>query len=1031
MSLPALKAAFGSINYKIYGGKMKARRVVICCLLLLLALPGCSKHENKITQKPPAQKTIMNVPPAQMPEALADSYRLRPDRRFLLAVADIHHFFSGQKKGSASVVFRNGHWDISYGNEKVGAVPELPDFRDFISVLSDWSRKLDKEYPLRFSSVTADTATSGINNELSHFMAPEAMAAARQVDDLWNKGRRDPGLLYAGTRALVDLTVQDMDDLEIGDALPAHALASLALTTTLTGNKCIRQAALLAYTMGYSTYAASMAKTLPPSDPVGAYVTQDEQHLEQAAEAPGSGAESHYLLLLSLSAKRDVKSFYSRADAYFPNQYISLPVFKAAMEMNGFSTITELSEAMPSLLIITMARDAGLLPNMPAYQKEAGTGSGKNLQSRYVSVYEEVQSGLPEVIGSFDSGLQKMGMNYKGPFLDPQTYDAYYKSYFFSSLYDLGLHYMDALSSQDAVNRFVSLLSKCNTGTASEFRTWYTNLAKSTEGRISLAALSSQINRKTSIGVVPFIRTFDEQKEYYGFGAPAMMKAVRDLVPHLDTRIKNRLYLGQMAYSDLLDLKLTEKLTLSVLRDAASQNMYSRLWYARMSGNISQLLDILHSGAAFKTKVQAMRFLEEQKDAHENTIEKEYRRLVKENPDDWSASWYYAHYLEKNRKYPEARRVLNDWLKRKVVTLGLEDISFRDYIARSYYDQGLYKQGWAEIKPVIASEKGGALRMATLLLDKLGHPQKAEKMGLFYVHRYPDYLPARLALTELYWRHGKYGKAADLLKSAVHHITAQGWSWYVSPKFAEVFKDKPGEAMSAFHALLASRFNPIALMSIPDKLSQDGDNRLAFRMSIQLKARGIEELVFLVRSYSYLKAFETNEDAAAWLRKIVPSRMVGPLSMISYDHSQYEILWDFNPVKGNGRDFFWLMRAAASLQSSVDAHRKELLDHYSGKGKGYYFTIGKFLMGLATKKDLLSMVNDPQKRCEVAYYIGLKEQAEGHYMDASDWYRISVETGLDHNGEYRWAYEALDNWYGRGKTLERIAAQSHSKGKAG
>jgi hypothetical protein len=41
------------------------------------------------------------------------------------------------------------------------------------------------------------------------------------------------------------------------------------------------------------------------------------------------------------------------------------------------------------------------------------------------------------------------------------------------------------------------------------------------------------------------------------------------------------------------------------------------------------------------------------------------------------------------------------------------------------------------------------------------------------------------------------------------------------------------------------------------------------------------------------------------------------------------------------------------------------------------------------------------QRCEVSYYIGLKAQSEGRCEDASDWYRISVETGLINNGEYR------------------------------
>ncbi|HDN27827.1 MAG TPA: hypothetical protein ENG03_12200 [Thioploca sp.] len=63
--------------------------------------------------------------------------------------------------------------------------------------------------------------------------------------------------------------------------------------------------------------------------------------------------------------------------------------------------------------------------------------------------------------------------------------------------------------------------------------------------------------------------------------------------------------------------------------------------------------------------------------------------------------------------------------------------------------------------------------------------------------------------------------------------------------------------------------------------------------------------------------------------------------------------------------------------------------------------------------------------CEVAYYIGLQAQTEGRYFEASNWYRIAVETGLIKNGEYRWAYDQLTRWRGDNKSLRaRFALHS-------
>jgi hypothetical protein len=998
---------------------MRRNYCIVFFSLLVLVFLACSKKTEVIV----GPRTILNVPPDQMRDVLNGFYRLGPDKRFLHAVADIHHFYTGEKREPVLAQFEDGRWNISYKGKQVGTLPELPDFSDFMSLLSQWSQELNKRYTVSLSSSHIDSSIDEINRELSQFLSSHAIAAAHQADLLWNKGQHDPVLLYAATQALVTLAVQQMDRLENGDELLAHALSTLVITKTLTQNKCVHEEALLAYTMGYSTYAASIGSALPQSDPVGAYVVQDDQRLSQLAEAENSTVESHYLFLLNLSKKKDVKSFASWVSTYFPYTWLSLPVYKTALEMDKFSLTPALSRTIPQLVLLALAQDAGTMPDLSSYMKDADAHSDGKLESRVNFISEEVQSQLPTVIAKFESGLQKTSQKYRGPFLDADTYNAYYKGYFFSSFYTLGLHYMDALCSQDASAHFAAVLGKSNTGIASDLRTWYNNLVRSKEGRINLAELSSQIKQSTSLGAAPFMRTLAEQKTYYGFGDPALLKAIKDMMPYLDTRIKHRLYLSDLAYTGLLDLKLTERLTVSALKDAASQNRYAELWYANLTGDTQKLTGLFNSSADLATRVHSLEYLEKQKDADRRFIEKGYRQLLNEAPDDWDASWSYADYLKRIKKYPEARRVLNNWLKRKVVTMGLEDISCRARIARIYYEERLYKQGWKEVEPVIQSQKGDALCIAALLLDKLGRTKDAEKIGRFLVDRYPDSPYFRFAVTGIYWRHDKYDEAADLLKSAVHKVTIQELYEEISPRFAEIFKDKPEQAMSAFQSLVSRGFDPIGLLGIPRSLSKVGKNNLAFRLCTQLKVGGLEKLVFLVESYKYLKAYKTRGEAINWLRAAIPPQMINPTSMISYDEGQFDLLWEFTPAHAYGESFFWLARTAASLGNLNDPHHQELINYYSGGGKGDNFIIGKFLMGLASEKDVLATATDTRKRCEVAYYIGLKAQKDGRYQDASDWFRISVETGLMNVGEYRWSYDALYRWYKRGETMERIAAE--------
>ncbi len=1016
-------------------------------------LPG--RHNDKKMQ---VARTLLNVPPGEMQEVLAKSYRLRPDNRFMLAVADIDHFFSGRPKEAASAEFVSGRWLISYRDKRVGTLPELPDFDDFTSVLSQWVQQLNGRYSLKLFASHADTSvfnrltsvlakwipgvtrktapepdekqiaacTRDMNKELAQFLAPHAMAAARQADFLWNSGQHNPALLYAATRALVLLDFQSMDRLEIGDELPAKALALLTITETLTGNKCRDEEALLSYHMGYSNHAVSIARTLPQSDPVGAYVNEDDPRLSQLASADNSSVESHYLLLLSISKRRDADAFAQCLKTYFRHSWLSLPVFKAGLDMNAFSLTPDMAETMPSMVLMRLKLDEGTVPDLADYVKKEITHPDKDFVFVMEYFFGDIQAKFPLILKDFDSKLNSLEAKYSGPFLGGQTYSAYYKGYFYSALSDLGLHYLDALSSSEASVQFARVLGTATNGTAADFRAWYTNLAKSQQGRIDLATLRAQIKKNTSLGAAPFMRTFKEQLEYYRLADPALLQGAKDIVPHLDTRINHRLFLSAVAYSGLLDLKLTEKLDISTLKAASATNKGLQIWYANLNGDVGQIFDILKTSAEVDTKIRALEFLQKQKDADLNLICTNYRQIVQEAPDRWFASQSYASFLRKQKKYNEAIAVLRNWLNRKVNTLGLEDIATHEEIANIYYDEGRFKQGWAEIKPFIKSQKGGAMRIGALLLDKLGHKMEAEKLALFLVDRYPDSLNSRLVLTELYWRHGKYSEAADLLKSSVHALNTAQWGWTVGPVFAEIFKNKPEEAIAAFAQLCSRGFDPVGLTGIAGAVSRAGKNELAFDMYSNIRGRsGLENLEYLVDAYRLLTSYKSKEAALAWLRSKVPPQMYNPLSMISYDTNEFDLLWDFDPGPGNQNevDWFWITRAAASMVKPISAQQNQaILRYFSINSKGDC-AIGRYLVGMAKEQDVFSLMTDVRDRCEDAYYLGLKAWKERRYGDASDWFRVTLEIGRWQTPEYRWAYSILYNWFQSGKSLDQLAKE--------
>lgn len=1009
-----------------------------------------------------ALPSVLNVPPAQMRSVLAETYRLRPDNRFLLAVAEIHRFLTGQQKKTVTIEFQSGVWLVRHGGTQVGALPEFPDFSQGMDLLVGWARTVGWDHPVCLIAGTSGLQSSigdrplttesywcgfpwrlatktttpeqvaNITRQLDQFWAPHAAAAARQVDALWSKGVRDAALLQAATRAMVYLNLQVLDRMDTADHLAAKALAILALTKGLTQIPVTHEESLLAEIMGYGAHALRTAQILPESDPVRSFITHDDKRLEPLAQSPEATAETRYLWLLRLAALEDVRRFSSAVNSLFPQDWLSLPILKAGLSMDAFEISPALSEALPPLVLLTIAQEVGM-PDLMDIVNRVRTRSYSDEELRILtnSVEAILSAETSTLVSHFESGLSILDQYYKGPFLDSETYQAYYRAYFFSALYILGLHYLDSLSSGKAAERFASTLGNTRTGTAGDFRRWYHNLVRSKAGKGDLSRLIEDLMVLSHFGATPLFRTFEEQKDHFSYGDPAILRAVKLMVSRMDTRVGHRVALANAAYYQLMDIRLAERLYRTVAETAPFHEPYAYAMYALITGNHKLLLELLHE-PGFKPEARAyiLRHLEKFQALSAEILRAEYKRLIDEEPNNWRVAMDVVEYLERVKDYPAARAVAADWLARDVTTAGLEHFAMVSAIARLFYLEGRYQEGWKTIEPIIQSQKEDVMSCAALLLDKMGRTEDAEKMARFALDRYPDSLQARTLLLQILWRHGKYSEAATVIKSSPYKINFFDWQLRLGERFAEVFLNRPPEqGLEAFSALIAEGFDPIALRSLAVLTARGGNHELAFKMVSQLRMGSPGDLNFLLRAYTHLKAWQGQAKALEWLRRNVPPQLVSSSGLIIFTESEYDLLWDFigSPV-GSGADFVWLMRAAASIKLGLgnDPHHEQLVQHFTKAGQGPYHTAGRYLMGLASEQEVFALATDANTRCEIAYYVGLRANGEGRYEDASDWYRASVETGLINHGAYRWSHSTLQLWQSKGKSLPRLATEEQS-----
>ena len=134
--------------------------------------------------------TVLNVPPQDMRKALADSYRLPLDRRFVWSIPTIHHFITGESVEEIQTQFNNGKWEISYKGKMVAQVPDLPGFADVIEPVILWATNLAKEksFKLKTDSKLPDEMTD-INQSIDAFFAPSLLRASKKLNSIWKDGK--------------------------------------------------------------------------------------------------------------------------------------------------------------------------------------------------------------------------------------------------------------------------------------------------------------------------------------------------------------------------------------------------------------------------------------------------------------------------------------------------------------------------------------------------------------------------------------------------------------------------------------------------------------------------------------------------------------------------------------------------------------------------------------------------------------------------------------------------------------------------
>jgi hypothetical protein len=1013
--------------------------------------------------KPPTAE-ILIVPPVDMPKVLSSSYRLRPDKRFLISIQEAYKFFSKQKKARISVEFLEGKWVILCNEQEVGRLPEFPDFADFLAVISNWSKQLNKEIHQNLARRNSEEHFPGITNELNKFLAPQVAIALQNLNKLWEQGKRDPKLLQYATQGLISIALQSSQQLEISDLVYGKALAFLGITQSLTELPMKREEALLSGIMDYSAHAEKVAKNLQASDSIANFILKNDAVLEKQAQSEDSSTEAKFLWLIRLAQNKQMKQWYEWVMMAFGDDSLPLSVLKTGLEMKSFVGSRHFTKEMQKIAIQELSSEQDWQWDQ---YKPVKFVKAMVVNNKYYQVLNSIVDFGPTArsrIAQLESRLKTMDEKFSGPFLDTNTHRSYYRGHFYSSLFIEGRHYLITLSDINGARRFagnmqgrfisidkkVQSLKKdidllfpsspvsnnpvsspaktphgnyTDSSTASgEFVNWYDHLVSAREGEINTNELNSDMQEISVLGIPALFQTYQSLVVNYSTMDPSILKTIKDLAARMDSRNRHRRMLGNIAFDNLNDLKLTEKLYRSIEVSSPSNYVDILIANGNRSRNDKQLFKHLmlpNLSPDNKSDILfQLYFLSP--DSHPR-IEKEYQRLLKRNPEDWGLTNGYAGFLMKKNDFVKARILIRNWQKLELVTLGLERVNAQTKLARTYYEEGLYEEAWTEIAKVIEGQAGSSLQLAGKVLNKLGRLEDAESIFRFNAKRYSSHIKSLTPLIGFLWEHDRASEAAKLLKDFNRPISGKHWNSELAQPFSELFGSQPVEkGTQAFAHLIKAGMNPMELHGIPAAIFKEGNAELAFKTQSQLHYVGRGQLLINFNAYTYLKEWQGEAKALEWLKKVITAPAINQSSDIILSTKEYSLLWKFIQKPD---EYAWLSRAAgySSDKNLSEKNKTALFQYFKSPNKNpHYHIVGQYMLGMVTEQELLNAADSPKKRCEYAYFIAYKARVEGDYEKASDWYRIVLETGQAFDGEYYMALKQLMGWRSQYRYLSKL-----------
>lgn len=970
--------------------------------------------------------SVVDVPVTHMRAALKDLYVLKPDRRFLGAVAEVHRLLSGTPADTVRVTRGEYLWLIHYRGEFVGELPDLPGFEDASVLLRTWATRLIGRHPFGREGAPTAAESDSIRALLERLDPRSVSAALRIADDGWGRGREAGWLpLAAGGLTLLAIQLPKVD--VVGDPLVARALAATALADAAGGeDSVVESRSLLAEHMGYTADAARIASRLPAGHPARLLAARERARL--LSVAVNEPTELTRLLYLRTVADLGDRNGFPDAAEAVGVETLTSGILGAAVTANGFETDGMLIGAMSRTLAAEMdpiRRRAGLLERLNDALKGL-FGGRASIGARTWADVLEMASGGGGALDAFERDAAALDQQVGGPFLTADLYALYFRAQLHAVFERACIHNVDGLASVPGSAQFVAAFDDVSAGFWGDAVRWCRNRAEALAGRGSVDDLLQDLSLVQGISEPALRRSLGDIVDLVRYMDAAHLTAARAVFDRLDSRPHQLRTVGQVATDRLGDVPLAERLDTRLLALASVDHPDLMVWYARYRGDARALL----AYARDRTLTPKARFLALRDLLKINADSAEtfaaFDRLLAEDPQNWSERDRYVDILEESRRFEEAAEVARVWLAANGPDRGFDYLFARTALARQYQYLGRLREADELLEPLQGSYQAGVLNRSASVALALGDFGRAEALAQRAVDRYPGLAFARATLAEVYWARDRNAEASAALQDAEHPLSLQDWRDEVAPAFVRAFGRRAlGDGTRAFDALAAAGVAVRLLKAVPTEAADSAYPALALSLKQRvLPPPGGNEQgddAAAVEYYRLLVAVRGEAAGLEWLGARWGPNEFRRQALSLYRHGMYDLVWDPRAPPDDGVDgsYYWLIRALAWLQApNRDAARGAQLAAFYGRPDArYYHIAGRCVLGMEPDESLLAFATNEHRRAEVSYYLGIKALRLQRYAEASDWLRVTVETRSVRDWELLWAKDLLTRWARAGREL--------------